>query len=185
MFIVIAVALALVYAGLRPLAAGLLETSMWVAKILAPSDFEENVTTKLFLKTTQAALMEGWLSNVPFINTILVFSSIIAGSIYRWWGGVLIYCLAAILGGIAKVFLVRPVSYYLALLYHKMVNRAADYKLKNDVERFEASRSFCEDLGQVMVLYQKSQLKPPTRKQLKSIPYGDWTYWLERGADRT
>jgi hypothetical protein len=64
-----------------------------------------------------------------------------------------------------------------------MVNRAVDYKTKNDVERLEASESYCKDLQQIIVLYQGSRLRPPTPKQLKDIPYGDLYYWLERGAD--
>lgn len=60
-------ALAVAHAVLKPLSDGLFDTSMWVSKILAPPDAEDNDTTRQFLKFNQAALMEGWLSNVPFI----------------------------------------------------------------------------------------------------------------------
>jgi hypothetical protein len=146
MFIVIAIGLALVYATLKPFSDGLFDTSMWVAKILAPSDLDENETTKLFLKTGQAALMEGWLSNVPFITTIVVVSCIVAGFVHAWWGGFVMFFVSTFLGGVTKVFGSKAVSYYLPFLYHKMVNRAADYKVKNDVERLEASESLCRDL---------------------------------------
>jgi hypothetical protein len=173
----------LFYAILKPLREGLFDTSMWVAKILVPTDAEDNDTTKQFLKMGQAALMEWWLSNIPFITTILFFSSIITGFIYHWWGGILIFFVSVALGVMTKMVWGRSVSYYLPLLHYKMVNRAVDYKTKNDVERLEASESYCKDLQQIIVLYQGSRLRPPTPKQLKDIPYGDLYYWLERGAD--
>jgi hypothetical protein len=60
-----------------------------------------------------------------------------------------------------------------------MVHRAMDYKRDNDMERFEAAESYCKDLKRIMLLYQGSQLRPPTPKQLKPIPYGDVCNWLE------
>ncbi len=70
MFLAVSIGLALLYAALKPLSDGLFDTSMWVAKMLAPTDTVEGESTKQFLKVGQAALMEGWLSNVPFITTI-------------------------------------------------------------------------------------------------------------------
>jgi len=133
--LIIALALALAYATLKPLSEGLFDTSMWVAKILMPSDFENNDMTKQFLKVGQAALMEGWLSNIPFIASLLYFASIVAGFFYHWWGGILMYFVATILGMFTKRLWVRSVSYYLPFLYHKMLNRAIDYKAKNDIAR--------------------------------------------------
>jgi hypothetical protein len=183
MYLLISIGLSLAYAILKPLSDGLFDTSMWVAKILYPTDADDNDTTKQFLKMGQAALMEGWLSNIPFIATILFFSSIITGFIYHWWGGILMCFVSVTLGVITKMFWGRSVSYYLPLLHHKMINRAVDYKKKNDVERSEAAESYCKDLQQIIVLYQDSRLRPPTQKQLKDIPYGDVRYWLEHGAD--
>jgi len=152
---------------------------VWVAKVLAPTDTEENQTTKQSLKFGQAALMEGWLSNVPFITTITFFSSIILAFFYHWWAAVVMFFVAITLGVSTKLFWGRSVSYYLTLIYHKMVYRAADYKRDNDAERFEAAESYCKDLQRIMLLYQDSQLRPPTPKQLKGIPYGDVCYWRE------
>ncbi|SRR5713101_5807187 len=152
---------------------------MLVAKMLSPADAEENPTTQQFVKVGQAALMEGWLSNIPFITTILFFSSIISGFMYRWWGGILIFAVAIILGALTKILWTRPVSYYLPFLYHKMVNRACDYRAKNDSGRAEAAESYCEDLKQIMAVYQNSKARPPRAKELAAIPYGDLYYWRE------
>jgi hypothetical protein len=179
MSLLIAIGLSLVYALIKPLSEGLFDTGMWIAKMLAPPDMEEGETSKQFLKMGQAALMDGWLSNIPFITAILFFSSVIIGFIHSWWGGFLMFFVSAILGVLTKIFFGRSVSYYLPLFYHKMVNRAADYKVKNDTVRLEASESYCEDLQQIMHIYQGSQLRPPTPKQLKQIPYGDLYHWLE------
>ena len=179
---IIAMGLALLYAILKPLSDGLFDTSAWVAKILAPTDIEDDETTMQFLKFGQAALMEGWLSNIPLISSIVFFSSIIIGFIYHWWIGIIMYFISITLGELTKILWGRSVSYYLFLLYHKMVNRTADYKTKNDVDRSEAAESYCRDLEQIIVLYQDSRLRPPTPKQLKDIPFGDLYYWLERGA---
>jgi hypothetical protein len=182
MFLLLAGGLAVVYAALKPLSDGLFDTSMWVAKMLTSPDAEENKTTQQFVKMGQAALMEGWLSNIPFVTTIVFFSSILSGFMYRWWGGVVICCVSVVLGALTKSLYRRPVSYYLPLLFHKMVNRAVDYRAKNDIERSEASDSYCEDLKQIIVLYQNSPVKPPSAKELERIPYGDLYYWREHGA---
>jgi hypothetical protein len=105
MYCLIAISLALAYAALKPLSEGLFDTSMWVAKILAPPDAEDNETTRQFLKMGQAALMEGWLSNIPFIATILFLSSIVVGFICSWWVGILMYFVSAILGGLTRMAL--------------------------------------------------------------------------------
>lgn len=176
---VAATVLALLYAVLKPLSDGLFDTSMWAAKVLAPADSEESETAKQFLKVGQAALMEGWLSNVPFITSIIFFCSIIVAFFYHWWAAIVLWFVATVLAVLTKLFWGRSVSYYLVLIHHKMVNRAADYKRDNDVERFEAAESYCKDLQRLMFIYEGSQLRPPTPKQLKAIPYGDVSYWLE------
>jgi len=178
----IAIVLAVISIVLKPLSDGLLDTSMWVAKILAPLDTEENETTKQLLKFSQAALLEGWLSNIPFIATIALVISMISGFVYRWWGGIVVLFVSVTLGVLAKLLRTRSVSYYVTLMYHKMANRAADYRKQGDLERLEASESLCKDLANIIVLYQNSGLKPPTPKQLNDVPYGDLTYWLEYGV---
>lgn len=165
---------------LKPLSDGLFDTSMWVAKILAPSEAEENDATKQFIKFTQAALMEGWLSNVPFVASILFFSCIITGCLYHWWMGIIMYISCTTLGVIVNIIFGRSASYYLPLLYHKMLNRAADYRASNDVTRLEAAESFSKDLQLIITLYQGSRLRPPTAKQLKEIPYGGLHDWLRQ-----
>lgn len=176
---VAAAVLALLYAILKPLGDGLVDTSAWVAKILAPADTEEGETAKRFVKFGQAALMEGWLSNIPFIASILFFASIVVSFFYHWWAAILMYFVAVTLGVLTKLLWGRSVSYYLLFIHHKMVNRAVDYKRDNDAERFEAADSYCKDLRQIMLLYDGSELRPPTPKQLKDVPYGDLSYWLE------
>jgi len=181
-YLLIAIGLATAYVLLKPLSDGLLDTSMWVAKILAPTTTQDNDITKQFLKIQQAALMEGWLSNIPFITTILGLSCIIAGFIHAWWGGILMFLVLAIGAALTKILWTRSVSYYLPLIYHKMTNRAADYRMKNDLERLEAAQSVCKDLELIILTYQTSRLRPPTDKQLRYIPYGDFYYWLESKA---
>ena len=178
MLIIIVIALTIIFLLIKPMSDGLFDTSMWVTKILAPPDFEEIDATKQFLKIGQAALMEGWLSNIPFIATTLFLSSIVVAFFYSWWFGILMFLINGILGEVVSHIFVRSVSYYLPFLYQKMLNRKIDYKNKNDMDRLEASESFCTDLLKIIAIYQNSSLKPPTEKQLKVIPYGDSYYWL-------
>jgi hypothetical protein len=182
MFLAIAVGLALLYAILKPLGDGLFDTSMWVAKMLAPTDVGENESTKQFLKFGQAALMEGWLSNIPFIATVFFFSSVIVAFFWHWWGAIVMFFVSITLGVFTKLFWGRSVSYYLSLLYHKMVHSAANYKRDSDVERSEAAESYCKDLEEIMSIYHAARLRPPTPKQLKDVPSGDLYYWLDRGT---
>jgi len=95
---------------------------------------------------------------------------------------VVVFFLATTLGVLAKLFWGRSVFYYLSLIYHKMLHRAADYKRDNDVERSAAAESYCRDLEKIMSIYRGALLRPPSPKQLKDIPYGDLRYWLDRGT---
>src|SRR5262249_7279968 len=115
----------------------------------------------------------------PFVASIVFFSSIIVSFFYHWYAAIIMYFVAATLGALTKLFWGRSVSYYLSFIHHKMVNRATDYQRDNDTERYEAADSYCKDLQQVMFLYDGSRLRPPTPKQLKDVPYGDLSYWLE------
>ncbi|MEP6810676.1 MAG: hypothetical protein ABI992_10565 [Chthoniobacterales bacterium] len=171
-----------VYVALKPLSEGLFDTSMWTAKILAPVDSEDNASTKQFLKIGQAALMEGWLSNIPIISTIAFFSAIAFGFFCKWWMSIVVYFVAVTLGVLAKLLFTRPVSHYLPLLHHKMLNRQIDYRKSNDIERAEAAESYCLDLAELICIYQDSSIRPPSAKQLLQIPYGDRYYWLEQAA---
>lgn len=177
-FLLAASGLALLYAILKPLGDGLFDTSAWVAKMLTSPNADEE-SAKRLMKFGQAALMEGWLSNVPFITGIVFFGAIILSFFYHWWGAIIIYFAATTLGVLTKLFWGRSVSYYFSFIHHKMVNRKVDYKRDNDAERFEAADSYCRDLQQVMLLYDGSGLRPPTPKELKNVPYGDLSYWLE------
>ena len=106
----------------------------------------------------------------------------IAGFLYKWWAGIAVLASCVILGVLAKLLWGRSVSYYVALLYHKMINRAADYRRDGDLERLEAAESVCNELREIIVLYEGTRLRPPTPKQLADMPYGDLFYWLEHGA---
>jgi len=126
-------------------------------------------------------MLDGWLINVPFYNPLVFVAAVILGFIQNWWGGLVVIACAMMLAGLTKVVFGRPVFHYLALIHHKMVNRAADYKAKNDAERAAACETYCQALEQLMLIYQGTGLKPPTRRQLKEVPYGDLYYWLNRG----
>jgi hypothetical protein len=181
-FLFIAIGLALLSAILKPLADGLFDTSMWVAKVLAPGEIDDEEISERFLKVSQTALMEGWLSNVPFIASIFFFSSLVVSFFYHWWAPIMIFLLTTFIGVLLKLFFGRSVSYYLSLLHHKMANRVADYKRDSDFERLDAAASYCKDLEDLMVMYHNSHLRPPTPKQLKQIPFGDRYFWLDHSA---
>jgi hypothetical protein len=67
----ISVALAIVYALLRPMSDGLMDTSKWAAKVLAPEGTHDDDLGRQYRLISQAALMDGWLSNLPFYTNIL------------------------------------------------------------------------------------------------------------------
>jgi ABC-type multidrug transport system fused ATPase/permease subunit len=181
-FLVIALGLALVYAVIKPLGDGLFDTSMWAAKLMAPTDIGDNEDTKRFLRFGQAALMEGWLSNVPLISMAFFYASVIVAFFYHWWAAILMFFFAVTLGVFTKLFWGGSVSYYMSFLHHKLVHRAANYKRDNDAERSEAAESMLRDLEEITSIYHGSRLRPPTPKQLKDVPYGDLYYWLDRVA---
>lgn len=177
MFLAISFLLALSFAAIKPLGDGLFDTSNWVAKILAPADTDDELAKQL-TKFGQAALMDGWLSNVPFLAGLLLIASIGTAFFYRWWATILMYFVCGLLSATTKHFGTRSVSHYLAIIYHSMLNRVANYKRENDTLRLEASESYCRDIEQILELYIGSQVRPPTPKQLRNIPCGDISYWL-------
>ena len=181
-FLVIAFGLALLYAVVKPLGEGLFDTSMWAAKIMAPNGVDDNEDTAQLLKFGQAALMEGWLSNVPLISMVFFYTSVIVAFFYHWWAAILMFFFAITLGVFTKLFWGGSVSYYLSFLYHKLVHRAANYKRDNDTERSEAAESTLRDLEEIMSIYHGSRLRPPTPKQLRDMPHGDLYYWLDRAT---
>lgn len=183
MFLALAFGLALLYAALKPLSDGLFDTSAWVAKMLTPADSTEGESANKALKFGQAALMEGWLSNVPFIASIVFWTSIIVSLFYHWWAAILMFFVATTFGVLAKSFWGRSVSYYLWFIYSKMVQRVTNYTRDNDLERASAAESYCKDLREIMAIYHDTQLRPPAPKQLREIPYGELYYWRDHGTD--
>ena len=181
MLLGISILMAIIHSLLKPLGEGLSNTSMWVTKILAPIDSEDNEVTKQFMRIGQAALMDGWLSNIPFISTILFFLSIATAFFFSWWAAIAVFLLCIVLDSITNLLMIRSVTYYLIFIHHKMINRVADYKAKSDIERYDAAESFSKDLEKIISIYQNSTLKPPTPEQLKEIPFGDVCYWIDSG----
>jgi hypothetical protein len=133
MYLILAMVLALIYALLKPLGDGLFDTSMWVAKMWVPTYVKDNDIAKQLLKTGQASLMDGWLSNIPFFTAILMGCSIILGFIHSWWGGILMYFVLAFLGALTKLLWTRSVSYYLYLHLPEYLNTLNNFEPFNPV----------------------------------------------------
>jgi len=127
MTLIVSIGLLIIYVLMKPLADGLLDTSNWIAKALAPENGDIEFSESA-MKYGQAALMDGWLSNVPFFTYAIFILSIVTAFLYHWWAAIIIYFVSIVLAVIAKLFWVRSVSYYLLLFYQKMTNRLADYK---------------------------------------------------------
>ena len=189
MLLFLAIILALLSALLTPLAYGLVDTSSWVTKVLEPEESKEN---EVFQKSVglitrlagNSALLEGWLSNIPFLKSVLLFSSIITGFFYSWWGGIVAYLVCEVLTPVFDLLWMRPLSFYLMLIHIKMFSRAADYRSKNDYVRAELAESYCKDLENLISLYANSNLRPPSSKRLKEIPRGNPGYWLDNPKGR-
>ena len=181
-FVVSSALLVLVYVVLKPLGDGLMDTSAWVAKVMAPADSGGDDTTKQFLRTQQSALMDGWLSNVPFFDSIALYAALVLAAIYHWWAVPLVFLVAVFIGTLAKMIWGRSVSHYLMFMYMRLVSRSVAYKQKNDNERAEACESTAIELQQVIVVYMNVSLRPPTAKQLKAMPYGDVSFYLKANS---
>jgi hypothetical protein len=184
MYLAIAGALVIIYVIIKPLGDGLLDTSRWAAKVLAPPAIDDPALMGQLIRMSQAAMMEGWLSNVPFYNMFVAIAAVILGFIHSWWGGLLVIFGALILGALTTELFGRSLCHYLAFIHHKMVNRAADYKARNDAERAAACEVYSKDLERLMLIYQGSGVRPPTQRQLKDVPYGDVHYWLNHAPAR-
>lgn len=177
--------LVVIYLFLHPLSDGLYVTSLWAAKILSDPDSIDSPDAKHMLKINQSALMKGWLSDVPFISSLLFYTSIVLGIFYHWWFGIVVFIAMILLGTLSKMLFTSSVTYYLLQIYTKMANRTADYRAKNDIERAEAGASFCRDLENIMDIYKDSGIKPPSEKQIKTIPYGDIYYLYNSVYDKS
>ena len=165
-FLIASALMVLVYAVLKPLGDGLLDTSSWAAKVMAPPGSGDNDTTKQYLRFAQAALMDGWLSNVPFFNTIAMVAALVFAALYHWWAALIAFIVAVFIGTLTKIIWGRSVSHYLMFMHSRLLNRAAAYRQKNDNERAEAAESMASEL-QIIAVYINASLRPPTAKQLK------------------
>jgi ABC-type multidrug transport system fused ATPase/permease subunit len=181
-FVVASALLVLVYVGLKPLGDGLTDTSAWAAKVMAPPGSGDNDTTKQYLRFTQAALMDGWLSNVPFFNSIAMFAALVSAAFYHWWAVPVVFVVAVFFGTLSKMIWGRSVSHYLMFMHARLLNRAATYRQKNDNERAEATESMASDLQQIITVYMNTSLRPPTAKQLQPMPYGDVGFYLNANS---
>jgi hypothetical protein len=181
-FAVASALLVLVYVVLKPLGDGLTDTSAWAAKVMTPPGSGDNDTTKQYLRFAQAALMDGWLSNVPFFNTIAMVAALVFAALYHWWAALIVFVVAVFIGTLTKIIWGRSVSHYLMFMHARLLNRAANYRQKNDNERAEAAESTASELQQIIVVYMNSALRPPTAKQLKAMPYGDVSFYLNANS---
>jgi hypothetical protein len=177
-FVVASALLVLIYVVLKPLNDGLTDTSAWAAKAMAPPESGDNDFTKQYLRFTQAALMDGWLSNVPFFGYNALYAASIVAALYHWWVAPIVFVVALFIGTLTKIMWGRSVSHYLMFMHARLLNRAATYRQKNDNERAEAAESTASELQEIIVVYMNSTLRPPTAKQLKAMPYGDVSFYL-------
>lgn len=180
----LSIVLLLAYLALHPLASGLVDTSAWVAKILVDESMSDMPQLKMLLRSHQAALMDGWLSNVPFISTLCVLSSLVIAFFAHWWLGITVILSVAIGGFLVRAFFGRTVGTYVAMLYGKMSNRVANFRRDGDVDRLAAGEEYLEKLREILLLYAEPRIRPPTPKQLKTCPLGDATWWLDFEGDR-
>jgi hypothetical protein len=178
MLLWIAIGIALIYSFIKPYCDGLLDTSVWLSKITFPSDMAEIKEAGQLLKIRQAALMDGWPSNIVLLPSILGISAIIVGFFYSWWGGLIMFLILAFGGGTSKFFIKLDVSYFITLLLHRLSNRIADYKMKNDFERAEVAEELSGEVQSVLAVYLGSGIKSPSNRQIKSNPYGDVDYLI-------
>ena len=181
-FAVASALLVLVYVVLKPLGDGLTDTSAWAAKVMTPPGSGDNDTTKQYLRFAQAALMDGWLSNVPFFNTIAMVAALVFAALYHWWAALIVFVVAVFIGTLTKIIWGRSVSYYLMFIHAHLLNRSTTYRKNHDKERAEAAESMASELLLIIAVYMNATLRPPTAKQLQGMPYGDVSFYLKANS---
>ena len=181
-FVVASALLVLIYVVLKPLGDGLTDTSAWAAKVMAPSGSGDNDTTKQLVRFGQTALMDGWLSYVPFLDYIALVAALVFAALYRWWAALIVFVVAVFIGTLTKIIWGRSVSHYLMFMLHRLHNRAATYRQKNDNERAEAAEIMASELQQIIAVYMNASLWPPTAKQLQAMPDGDVSLYLNANS---
>ena len=177
-FVIASALLVFVYVALKPLGDGLTDTSAWAAKVMAPPGSGDNDATKQYLRFAQAALMDGWLSNVPFFSYNALVAALVFAVLYHWWAALIVFVVAVFIGTLTKIICGRSVSHYLMYMHAHLVNRAATYRQNDDNERAEAAGSMASELEEIIAVYMNAPLKPPTAKQLRAMPYGDVSFYL-------
>jgi hypothetical protein len=177
-FVVASALLVLVYATLKPLGDGLMDTSAWAAKMMVPLGSEDNDSTKQYLRFAQAALLDGWLSNVPLFNSIALVAALIFAALFHWWAALIAFAGAMFICALTKILWGRSVSHYLMFMHHRLLNRAAAFRQMNDNERAEPCECMANELQHIIVDYMNAPLRPPTAKQLRAMPYGDVNFYL-------
>ncbi len=176
MILYIAIGIEILASLLTPYSDGLFNTSLWMAKILSPSELIDTSEGKQMVKLNQAAFMDGWPSNIPIGVNLLMLVGVVLGFFYRWWGGILAYLIYAFLMGTFLFFFRKPVTYYVMLFARRLTNRIADYRKMNDLDRAAAAEELLEEVKVIFTEYMNTGIKTPTSKQVKNNPLGDVQY---------
>ena len=86
-----------------------------------PRGSGDHDTTKQYLRFAHAALMDGWLSDVPFFIPIALVAALVFTALYHWWAALIVFVLAVFIGTLTKG---RSGSYYLMFMHAQLLSRA-------------------------------------------------------------
>ncbi|MEI9934485.1 MAG: hypothetical protein WDM71_06445 [Ferruginibacter sp.] len=175
LFFWIGLGIAFIFGLLHPFAERLQCTSLWVGKVLVPTELSSAYPSGL-----QAALTNGWPSTYIVVVNFLPYVSSIIAFFYVWWAALIVFIISAFFSAIfGKTQITsHKVERYIAILIDHIQNEIANYKKRGDFDRSEASENLNKELAELLILYLKSEIRVPTMKQAKAAPYGDRYYLL-------
>jgi hypothetical protein len=183
MFILITLIMIATYlTALGPYWNRLANTSLWIGRALTDPEFETTGGSLALPKITQAALMEGFPSNMYLITAFSPYVSGalsgVIGFLYSWWVAVFIFLGSPLVSILIARKSSRDIEHFIMYLMHRIANRTANYKVKGDKNRIEAGESIYNDLSKLLSIYANSGVKAPSAKLAGSAPCGDPSYLL-------
>ena len=172
----------LIYAVLKPFSDGLLDTSLWVGKILTEQfeDSSEEILKlqKKKMKSIQLGLLDGWPSFFVAMPIYLTVLALGLGFWANWKIGLIVFGVLVVDFIIIKPLLSKPIDFFLEIILKRMTNRYANYIKKNDLVRADVTKELCDNLEELLALYFNKKIFPPDTQKIKEVPYGDKLYLL-------
>lgn len=179
-FFIVSLFCAIAYGFIKPYSDGLIDTSLWVGKIMVKINSDSSITANDIhaMKQNQKSLLLGWPSLIIIMPISFTIIALTTGLYDSWKTGLIAFVIISFNVLFTKRLLAKPIRYYLRFFMNRMLDRAEYYLKRNDEIRSMVCKAYLDELFNLAEIYGEANITPPNSHQLKTVPFGDKYYWL-------